>query len=140
MRRRKGCGQPSGAGHCISEAYARICLAYVLRKTGKGEDAAAQLDMVETMFHGLGITHSLYLVRLTQASLLLDRGDVTEARRILREAFGIGRIKGYGMTLFLWWQREDMARLCAEALKGGIEVDYANELIRTTRARCPGRV
>ena len=82
-----------------------MCLAYVLRKTGKAEGAAGQLDMVEAMFRSLGITHSLYLVRLTRASLLLDRGDVAEARRVLGEAFSMGRIKGYGMTLFCWWQR-----------------------------------
>jgi tetratricopeptide (TPR) repeat protein len=127
----KGLRSALGSGARIGEAYGRICLAYALRKTGKGEDAGAQLDMVETMFRGLGVTHSLYLVRLTQAILLLDRGDIIEARRVLGEAFSIGRGKGYGMTLFFWWQREDMARLCAEALTGGIEVGYANELIRT---------
>ena len=98
----KGLCSALECGACIPEAYGRICLACVLRKAGKAEDATAQLDMVETMLHGLGVTHSLYLVRLTRASLLFDRGDVIEARRILREAFDIGRIKGYGVTpLFL---------------------------------------
>jgi tetratricopeptide (TPR) repeat protein len=126
----KGLRSVLGSGARVHEAYGRICLACTLRKAGKAEDAAAQLDMAETMFRALGITYSLYLVRLTQACLALDRGDIPEARRTLREAFSIGRIKGYGGTLFLWWQREDMARLCAEALTGGIEVAYANDLIR----------
>ena len=126
----KGLRSALGSGARIAEAYGRTCLACVLRKTGKEGDAAAQLDMVETMLRGLDVTHSLYLVRLTRAILSLDRGDIIEARRILREAFGMGRGKGYGVTLYFWWQREDMARLCAEALKEGVEVEYANELIR----------
>lgn len=125
----KGLCSALESGARIAEVYGRICLACVLRKTGKAEDATAQLDMVETMLHGLSNTHSLYLVRLTRAALLFDRGDAIEARRILGEAFGVGCIKGYAVSLYMWWQRGDMARLCAEALRGGIEVEYAKELI-----------
>ena len=126
-----------GSGAFITEAYGRICLACVLRKAGKVQDAAAQLDIVETMVHGLGFTHGLYLVRLTQASLLFDRKDVEGARLALREAFSMGRIKGYAMALFAWWHRADMARLCAEALAGGIEIEYAREVIRRHRLDVP---
>jgi hypothetical protein len=126
----KGLRSVLGSGAYIPEAYVRTCLACVLCRTGRGEDAAAQLDMVDTMLRGPGVTHTLYLARLTRAVLLLDRGDIIEARRVLAEAFGFGRIKGYGVSLYMWWRRADMARLCAEALKGDIEVEYAKELIR----------
>ena len=126
----KGLRSAYGTGACMPQAYGRIILACVLRKMGKGEDAAAELDTVETMVRALGITHALYLVRLTQAILKFDRGDVGDGRRILSEAFSMGHAKGYEVTLYFWWQREDMARLAAEALAGDIEVGYAHELIR----------
>ena len=78
----KGLRSALASGACIPEAYGRIVLACVLRKAGKEEDAAAQPHRVETMVRPLGATHCLYLVRLTQASMMFDRetsprGDVS---------------------------------------------------------------
>jgi hypothetical protein len=93
--------------------------------------------VVEDLLGPMGVTHGLYLVRLTQASLFFDEGDVVKARRALEEAFRMGRAKGYWMTLAMWWQREEMARLCAEALMAGIGADYATELITTHGLEVP---
>jgi hypothetical protein len=51
----------------------------------------------------------------------------------LREAFEIGRIRGYDTTFYLWWQPAEMTRLCAEAFAAGIEVGYAIEMVRRQR-------
>ena len=77
------------------------------------------------------MTHTLYLIRLTEASLCFDDGKGEEGRNALGQAFRIGREKGYAMTLYWYWQPDEMARLCAEALVSSIEVDYARELIRS---------
>ena len=118
------------AGAPILEAWSRVGLAYSLRKQGKNGAAMNELKQAEETVKPVGTTHTLYLVRLTQASLLLDEGDRKAGDEALREAFRIGRERGYGMTLFLYWQPDEMARLCAEALSAGIEVAYARELIR----------
>ena len=118
------------AGIHIVEAYARVTFAYILRRLGEREKASDQLKRAEKMLEPLGITHPLYLIRLTQAGLLLDQNDVNGGRRALQDAFRMGREKGYAMTLYWFWQPDEMSRLCAEALSNGIELEYARELIR----------
>jgi DNA-binding SARP family transcriptional activator len=65
---------------------------------------------------------------LNFAQLALDFGRPRAGMNSLRYALGLGRDKGFMNTL--WWQPEIMARLCARALKEGIEVDYVKTLIR----------
>ena len=114
----------------IVETWCRITLAYVLRRMGNRDEARAQIEQAEKIFAPLGLTHELYLIRLVQVSLSLDEGDELAAAQALREAFYIGKEKWYGITLFKYWQPDEMARLCAEALAAGIEEEYAGDLIR----------
>jgi hypothetical protein len=118
------------AGIHFVEAYARVTLAYILRRLGEREKASDQLKRAEKMLEPLGITHTLYLIRLTQAGLLLDQNDMNGGREALQKAFRMGREKGYSMTLYWFWQPDEMSRLCAEALSNGIELEYARELIK----------
>lgn len=121
------------AGVPMLEAWSRLAFAYALRRQGEKQAARDQLTMAEKIVTPAGITHVLYLVRLTQASLFFDEGDGKAGCEVLREAFRIGRDKGYGMTLYWFWQPDEMARLCTEALHSGIEVKYAMELITKCR-------
>lgn len=125
------------AGVPMLEVWSRLAFAYALRRQGKKEEAGDQLVIAEKIVAPAGITHALYLLRLTQASLLFDKGDVVRGSKVLGEAFRIGREKGYGMTLYWFWQQDEMARLCTEALHAGVEVDYAMELITKCRLK-PG--
>ena len=117
-------------GSIIYETYARIKLTYILRYMGEQGKAAAELERIEEPFKAMGHIHLLYLVRLTQASIHFDNGKTQEARKILSEAFSIGKTKKYAFTFYSYWQPREMARLCAEALDAGIEAEYARELIK----------
>jgi LuxR family maltose regulon positive regulatory protein len=113
----------------IVETWCRITLAYVLRRLGKRDEASEQIEEAEKIITPCGLTHELYLIYLVRASLALDKGDKPMAAAALRKAFYIGKEKGYGITLFRYWQPDEMARLCAEALTSDIEEEYARELI-----------
>jgi LuxR family transcriptional regulator, maltose regulon positive regulatory protein len=118
------------AGVYVAEAYARVTLAYVLRCMAKTGAARDQLKRAESIHKDLGVTHTLYLIRLTEASLHFDEGNHGDGRKALGEALRIGKEKGYAMTLYWYWQPDEMARLCAEALASSVESEYARELIR----------
>jgi tetratricopeptide (TPR) repeat protein len=113
-----------------AEAHARIKLAYILRAMGERERAAMELEKVDSTYKPVGIVYPLYLVWLTRASIYFDEINIEKGRTALAEAFRIGREKGYAFTFYNYWQREEMARLCREALSAGIEVEYAKEVIR----------
>ncbi len=117
------------SGAPIAEAYCRTTFSYVLRRMRKRTDARTQMEHAEKIVSSLGSTHVLYLIRLNQTSLCLDEDDGIHAAHALKEAFRIGREKEYGITLFKFWQPDEMARLCRAALAAGIEVDYARDLI-----------
>lgn len=114
----------------IVETYCRITLAYVLRRMGNTDEAEAQIKEAEKIFAPLKSTHHHYLMYLVRASLSLDRSDKSAAIEALREAFSIGRERGYEVTLYKYWQPDKMARLCSAALAAGIEEEYTRELIR----------
>ncbi len=118
------------AGVYVAEAYARVTLAYILRRMGKTGAARDELNKAAHIHRDLGATHTLYLIRLTEASLYFDEGDHDKGRVALQEAFQMGREKGYAMTLYWYWQPDEMGRLCAKALASGLEVEYARDLIR----------
>jgi LuxR family maltose regulon positive regulatory protein len=103
---------------------------YVLRRMGKRDEASEQIEEAEKIITPCGLTHELYLIYLVRTSVALDNGDKLAAAEALRKAFYIGKEKGYGITLFRYWQPDEMARLCVEALASGIEEEYARELIR----------
>jgi LuxR family transcriptional regulator, maltose regulon positive regulatory protein len=117
-------------GMYIPEAYSRVTLAYVLRHLQRHEEALVEVERAESILRRLDDTHVLYLARLARASLCLDRGNLAEGHGALNDAFRIGREKGYAFTLYWFCQPDEMARLCAEALRAGIEVEYAKEVIR----------
>lgn len=118
-------------GMPLGQLYCNMVHAYVLRRMGRHEDTRKKLQEIEEALPSSGTSHHHYLLNLVRASLLLDEGRLREGHEALRKAFGIGREKGYAKTLWWYWQREEMGRLCQEALTGGIEVEYAKALIRT---------
>ncbi|MBP1734939.1 MAG: malT, partial [Deltaproteobacteria bacterium] len=96
----------------LVETWCRITLAYVLRRMGKKDETGAQIEEAEKIIAPCGLTHQLYLIYLVRASLALDNGDKPAAAQALRKAFSIGKEKGYEVTLFRYWQPDEMARLC----------------------------
>lgn len=67
-----------------------------------------------------------------EAYIHLQQGELSKCHTLLREAFSIAKARGY-FGSWLCWHRPMMIRLCAEALRAGIEVKYVRQLIRKRR-------
>jgi ATP/maltotriose-dependent transcriptional regulator MalT/DNA-binding SARP family transcriptional activator len=95
-----------------------------------GDVPKARRTLTEIRDIGRRIQNRLleFMSFLTFAEISLIAGRPRYGRNALRYALGLGREKGYMHTL--WWQPEEMAKLCAYALEEGIEVDYVRSLIR----------
>jgi DNA-binding SARP family transcriptional activator len=69
-----------------------------------------------------------YMCLLSAAQFALDRGRKTLCLKELQKAMTLGREKGY--VNFVYWRPTVMARLCMKAIESGIEIGYAQDLIR----------
>jgi ATP/maltotriose-dependent transcriptional regulator MalT/DNA-binding SARP family transcriptional activator len=98
-----------------------------------GDVAKARRTLTQVRGIGQRIQNRLleYMSFLTFAEIALAAGRPRSGRNALRYALSLGREKGYTHTL--WWQPEEMARLCAYALEEGLETDYVRSLIRRRR-------
>jgi tetratricopeptide (TPR) repeat protein len=111
------------------EVVGRMSLAVVLIDLGEHAEARRELAKVrqyaETMrSHWLAanaLTEEAYSYFLT--------GEVAEGLARLREALLIARTQGF-RNIHPWWRQRVMARLCAQALEAGIEVEYVKSLIK----------
>ena len=70
-----------------------------------------------------------YQVLLVEAYAYFRSGNRPKALECLRESFVIGSNQSYFGSIYCWFPKEVMTRLCSEALRAGIEVDYAQRLI-----------
>jgi len=69
-----------------------------------------------------------FTYHLARAEFSLERGDETTLVESLIKAMSLGRQQGYLNAYF--WRSEVMIKLCCEALKRDIEVEYVQDLIR----------
>jgi len=65
---------------------------------------------------------------LAEAQLVLETGDHDRIREKLTAAFELGRRQGYFNAYF--WRPRIMSRLCALALRQGVEPEYIRQMIR----------
>ena len=72
-------------------------------------------------------------VLLVEVYAYLQKGEQEKCRERLREAFAIGRSHHYYGSLYCWFPKKVMTRICAEALRADIEVDYTQRLILKRR-------
>lgn len=95
-----------------------------------GDSRKARRTLKEIRGIGLRIQNRLleYMSFLSFAQITLAVGRPGYGRNALRYALGLGREKGFAHML--WWQPEEMARLCVFALEEGIETDYVRDLIK----------
>jgi LuxR family transcriptional regulator, maltose regulon positive regulatory protein len=119
--------QKAGARHFTP--YFELAMAQVCHETGDQERAEDLMDQLARFINASGATMQEYMWLICRAHFDLNRGLHAQGLEALRKAFALGRAQGY-LNMFLWWRPQVMARLCAEALKNGIEVDYAKSLIR----------
>jgi LuxR family maltose regulon positive regulatory protein len=122
-------------GRPFFDALCHGGLARVLRRLGNRDRARHHNKKYLTIGRSVGSTFVLFAGHLSAAELALDDGDHSQAVEQLRAGFTLGR--EHGFTDFLWWLPDVMARLCAEALKAGIEVEYVRGLIKLRGLQAP---
>jgi len=110
------------------EVLCGLSLGQVLCACGDLHKARRTLKEIRGV--GLRIQNRLleYMSFLAFAQITIAVGRPRSGRNALRYALGLGREKGFAHTL--WWQPEEMARLCTFALEEGIETDYVCGLIK----------
>jgi DNA-binding SARP family transcriptional activator len=106
----------------------RIAMAQVLAELGDERRAGAQLRRVHEGAREIKNPLFEFMSLLVYAYIALELGRERSGINSLRYAMGVGR--EHGFMHFLWWQPAMMAKLCARALKAGIEVEYVKDLIR----------
>jgi LuxR family maltose regulon positive regulatory protein len=72
---------------------------------------------------------------LALAQFALESGRPARCQRVLHLAFRMGRQEGY--VNFQFFRPQTLARLCAQALEAGIEVEYARQLVRKRDLKPP---
>jgi DNA-binding SARP family transcriptional activator len=117
----------SNVGATITGLEVSCIIAIERCESGKPEEAFGYLAMPRNQ----GCTNSprmCYQIFLIEAYAYLQLGNIPKCHERLSAAFNLGHIHGYFGTIF--WLLRILPRLCAEALRGGIEVDYVHRLIR----------
>ena len=110
------------------EALMRMGMAQVLADLGDEPRCVASLRQVRSIARGIGSRHLEYTCLVGLADIALEHGRARHGLAALRQGFAIGREHGY--QHFLGWHGAAMGRLCAQALREGIEPEYAKSLIR----------
>jgi LuxR family maltose regulon positive regulatory protein len=118
----KNLGVPS----CLCDCY--LVKSHVLHRLGKYREAEDQLAHASQIASQMKSKLFQFYTLLAGALFALDRGDESSGIFSLRKAFTLGREGGYFTTIID--RPSSMAKLCLKALEAGIEVEYAQELIR----------
>jgi ATP/maltotriose-dependent transcriptional regulator MalT len=119
------------AGTPFHEGITRIAHVHLLLEQGDRGGAAKHLARAAEVAAAMRSRILAFMVGLCEADLELRGGDEAAALDALGRALGLGREQGY--VNFYWWRPEIMARLCGTALEAGIEVAYAQRLVRQRR-------
>ncbi len=117
------------AGAPFPEGLVAIVLARICHALGKREEAASANDRARTIGHSMGSLSLQMMSLLNEAWFFLaESGSQEQGRHALAAALALARRTG--VVNFAGWHSKVMARLCAEALQAGIEVEYVERLVR----------
>ncbi|SMP59346.1 transcriptional activator domain-containing protein [Desulfonatronum zhilinae] len=103
--------------------------AQICHEMGDYEGREQIMEMLKINIAGSCSRIQEFMWLICKAYFSLESNLRTHGLDYLRTAFHLGRREGY-LNMFWWWRPDMMARLCATALKHGIEVEYARLLIR----------
>ncbi len=116
------------------EAMARVTAAYVWHERSAEDEVRAHLERTLEIAAIVGSPYLEWIARLSQAWVLLDRGQDSPGLEALGKAMALGRSGGYVNSEV--WRPGMMARLCARTLEAGIEVEYVKQLVKRRRLVC----
>jgi len=111
------------------EALCHIEKAQVMHELGEREKAKESLDKARNIGYKIKSQLVEFLCLLSESQVAFGRGEEQTGLLLLHNAMTIGKKQGY-INMFLW-RAPVMAGLCANALAGGIEIDYVQNLIKT---------
>jgi LuxR family maltose regulon positive regulatory protein len=114
-------------GWAFDEISAKLVALQALHETGRTREALAVLSRVLELADHMNSPFVEFMARLAEAQIASDQGREKDAIAALQAALTLGR-KGRYCTSY-GWRPAVMARLCAAALKEGLEVDYVRSLI-----------
>jgi DNA-binding SARP family transcriptional activator len=113
------------------ECIARVALAQSLAGEADRRGREAQLRAAADLAERAGSDLLRFYAGLATAAAALEGGEEGAALEALRGAFARGR--EHGLQHAPWWRAPALAELCAQALRHGIEADYASALVRARR-------
>jgi LuxR family maltose regulon positive regulatory protein len=113
------------------ECLARTALAQSLAGEADRRGREAQLRAAADLAARAGSDLLRFYAGLAAADAARDAGGEAALLDALRGAFALGR--EHGLQHAPWWRAPALAELCAEALRHGIEADYAKALVRARR-------
>ena len=102
--------------------------AQLLQYQGNSHEALCYVDKVLSFANETKSMLNHYMASYVKAWIFLEMQSFDNADRELQKAFSIGSEQGYFSDLI--WDRNIMEALCNRALSQGIEVAYAQQLIR----------
>lgn len=116
-------------GYVFYEILFLFQMAHILCEQDQSEKASAYLARAYSLSLKVKSFILQFMCLLENARIALKEGDQDTGLKILGDAMSLGR-KNHYMTMIWWWHSDFMAAMCATALRAGIEVDYAQALIR----------
>lgn len=122
-------------GSSVSQVWSRTTLALALGESGDVAGAGRAVETAHVLVAGLEKGLFCFHITLIRADLMLRSGDSASGRELLRQALSLGARNRYADNLE--WLPAMMSRLCAEALRAGIEEDYVRGLIRQRGLMAP---
>ncbi len=87
----------------------------------------AQLRRVHSLAADIGNPLLEYMVLLVFAQLELAEGRTESAVNAMRYGMGLGRQHGYYQLP--WWRHDQLADLCVESLRHGVETQYVRDIV-----------
>jgi LuxR family maltose regulon positive regulatory protein len=109
------------------ELLCSLALAQILFASGDSVKGRRYLRRVRSMAVRIKNRWLEFTSLLAFAQIANMQGRRRTALNSLRYALSVGRERGYMHSL--WWQPQEIAKLCVVALEEGIEVDYVRTLI-----------
>lgn len=123
-------------GYVFAELLSQLAKVRVLLALGRREEAKILLTAALAGSRDARSRAFEFASLLLAARLELDGSGEGESGQALGQALALGREHGL-FHLLWWWDEEEMAGLCARALRLGIEPEYVRELVRRRGLRLP---
>lgn len=123
------------AGAPIQATLSLLATGQILSALGDDKRALRHLRRARQLSRRIGSAHFLMRYELISAELHFNQNGTEQGHECLRRGLALGRENWIVHTD--WWRPTAMAELCARALEAGIEIEFAQEIIRINHLLLP---